>query len=140
MGPCAVARGVVTDMRDLLACLRGQFLRVAMLRNGMIGSGTPTRSSLFPVGLVAFDVGALLGCMCFLWIRRRGQAQRGACARLSVWMRLREAKGYPTASSRMVWPRRSVSASRCLPALPSLGLLRLGDAHGVWGDASGAVV
>ena len=49
-------------------------------------------------------------------------------------------KGYPTASSRMVWPRRSVSPSRCLPAVPSLGLLRLGDAHGVWGDASGAVV
>ena len=36
-------------------------------------------------------------------------------------------------------PGRPWPALRCLPALPSLGLLRLGDAHGVWGDVSGAV-
>ena len=45
-----------------------------------------------PVGRVALDVGALRGCMCLLWIRRRGQAQREACAQLSVWMRLREGR------------------------------------------------
>ena len=45
-----------------------------------------------PDGRVALDVGALRGCMCLLWIRRRGQAQREACAQLSVWMRLREGR------------------------------------------------